>query len=53
MMWNFLVSGLLVGSTIVLFDGSPAYPDLGALWRLAAQHRVTYFGTSAPTSRPA
>ncbi|KAA2262179.1 acetoacetate--CoA ligase [Solihabitans fulvus] len=48
MMWNFLVSGLLVGSTIVLFDGNPAYPDLTALWRLAEQHRVTYFGTSAP-----
>jgi acetoacetyl-CoA synthetase len=48
MMWNFLVSGLLVGSTIVLFDGSPAHPDLGVLWHLAEQHRVTYFGTSAP-----
>ncbi|MGV1009338.1 MAG: acetoacetate--CoA ligase [Dermatophilaceae bacterium] len=48
MMWNFLVGGLLCGSTIVLFDGSPAYPDLGALWRLAEKHRVTCFGTSAP-----
>ncbi len=48
MMWNFLVGGLLVGSTIVLFDGSPAYPDLGALWRLAEKHRVSCFGTSAP-----
>ena len=48
MMWNFLVSGLLVGSTIVLYDGSPGYPDLRTLWRLAEQHRVTYFGTSAP-----
>ena len=48
MMWNYLISGLLVGSTIVLFDGSPGYPDLGALWKLAEQHRVTYFGTSAP-----
>ncbi|MFJ6670310.1 acetoacetate--CoA ligase [Actinosynnema sp. NPDC091369] len=48
MMWNFLVSGLLVGSTIVLFDGSPAHPDLNVLWHLAEQHRVTYFGTSAP-----
>ncbi|QFU85531.1 acetoacetate--CoA ligase [Amycolatopsis sp. YIM 10] len=48
MMWNFLISGLLVGSTIVLFDGSPGYPDLNALWHLAEQHRVTYFGTSAP-----
>jgi acetoacetyl-CoA synthetase len=48
MMWNFLISGLLVGATIVLFDGSPAHPDLGALWRIAERHRVTYFGTSAP-----
>ena len=48
MMWNYLVSGLLVGTTVVLYDGSPAFPDLGALWRLAAQERVTYFGTSAP-----
>ena len=37
MMWNFLVGGLLVGATIVLFDGSPGHPDLGALWRLAEQ----------------
>jgi acetoacetyl-CoA synthetase len=48
MMWNYLVSGLLVGATIVLYDGSPGHPDLGALWRLAGEERVTYFGTSAP-----
>lgn len=48
MMWNLLLSGLLVGSTIVLFDGSPAHPDLGTLWRMAQRHRITYFGTSAP-----
>src|SRR5215207_3141149 len=48
MMWNFLVSGLVVGATIVLYDGSPAHPDLGALWRLAADEGITYFGTSAP-----
>lgn len=48
MMWNYLVGGLLVGSTIVLYDGSPVYPDPLALWRLAAAERVTYFGTSAP-----
>ena len=35
MMWNYLVSGLLVGATIVLYDGNPGYPDLGALWRIA------------------
>jgi acetoacetyl-CoA synthetase len=48
MMWNFLVSGLLVGSTLVLYDGSPAHPGLDTLWRLAAEEGVTYFGTSAP-----
>ncbi|SDZ45448.1 acetoacetyl-CoA synthetase [Amycolatopsis xylanica] len=48
MMWNFLISGLLVGTTIVLFDGSPGHPDLNVLWHLAEQHRVTFFGTSAP-----
>jgi acetoacetyl-CoA synthetase len=48
MMWNFLISGLMVGATVVLFDGSPAHPDLDALWRLAEKHGVTFFGTSAP-----
>ncbi len=48
MMWNYLVSGLLVDATIVLYDGSPAHPDLSVLWRMAAEEGVTYFGTSAP-----
>ncbi|MDG4779285.1 acetoacetate--CoA ligase [Micromonospora sp. WMMD961] len=48
MMWNFLVSGPAVGATIVLFDGNPGHPDLGGLWRLAAETGTTYFGTSAP-----
>ena len=48
MMWNYLVSGLAVDASIVLYDGSPAHPDLGALWQLAAEEGVTYFGTSAP-----
>ena len=47
MMWNLLISGLLVGSTVVLFDGNPGYPDMGTLWRLAEKHRVAYFGVSA------
>ena len=47
MMWNYLVSGLLVESTIVLFDGDPTFPDLTTLWRLAAETRTTYLGTSA------
>jgi acetoacetyl-CoA synthetase len=48
MMWNLLISGLLVGSTIVMYDGSPGYPDLATLWRIAEKHRVAYFGVSAP-----
>ncbi|GAA0509271.1 acetoacetyl-CoA synthetase [Saccharopolyspora subtropica] len=48
MMWNFLVGGLLAGAALVLYDGSPGYPSLSVLWELAARHRVTYFGTSAP-----
>ncbi len=48
MMWNYLVSGLLVGSTVVTFDGNPAWPDISALWQLAEQTRTTYLGTSAP-----
>jgi acetoacetyl-CoA synthetase len=48
MMWNYLVSGLLVGATPVLFDGDPGHPDLAALWHMAADEGVTFFGTSAP-----
>ena len=47
MMWNFLVGGLLLGSTVVLYDGSPGHPDMGALWRFAERSRMTYLGTSA------
>ncbi|MCS7088398.1 MAG: acetoacetate--CoA ligase [Thermoflexales bacterium] len=47
MMWNFLVSGLLLGSTILLYDGSPALEDMLALWRFAEQTEMTLFGTSA------
>ena len=48
MMWNYLVSGLLAGSTLVLFDGDPGHPDLSTLWRLADEVGCTFFGTSAP-----
>jgi acetoacetyl-CoA synthetase len=48
MMWNYLVSGLLVGATVVLFDGDPGHPDLGTLWRLAAETGCDVFGASAP-----
>ena len=47
MMWNYLVSGLLVESTIVLFDGNPGWPDVNRLWQLAADERVELFGVSA------
>ncbi len=47
MMWNIQVSGLLHGSTIVLYDGSPGWPDPGALWRLAAAASLDFLGTSA------
>jgi acetoacetyl-CoA synthetase len=46
-MWNYLVSGLLSDVSIVLYDGNPGYPDLGALWDLAAQTRATLFGSGA------
>ncbi len=48
MMWNYLVSGLLVGATVVLYDGSAGWPDLDALYRLADEEAVTCFGVSAP-----
>jgi acetoacetyl-CoA synthetase len=48
MMWNYLVGGLLNGTTIVLYDGSATYPAPDRLWRLAAEHRVSYLGVGAP-----
>ncbi len=47
MMWNWLVSSLFVGATVTLFDGSPSYPDLKVLWKLADDEEITHFGTSA------
>ena len=47
MMWNFLVSGLLAGSTILLYDGSPGHPDMNILWEFAEETGMTCFGTSA------
>src|SRR6516225_2119136 len=48
MMWNYLAGGLLAGLTVVTYDGSATYPHTGALWQLAAETGVTYFGTGAP-----
>jgi acetoacetyl-CoA synthetase len=48
MMWNYLAGGLLAGLTIVLYDGSATWPATDRLWRLAAEHSVTYLGVGAP-----
>ncbi|MEM6559897.1 MAG: acetoacetate--CoA ligase, partial [Myxococcota bacterium] len=48
MMWNFVVGGLLAGCTVVLYDGHPTHPGPGALWEMASELRLDYFGTSAP-----
>jgi acetoacetyl-CoA synthetase len=48
MMWNFLQAAMLHGATIILYDGSPGYPDLKRLWHLASQFKIHHFGTSAP-----
>jgi acetoacetyl-CoA synthetase len=47
MMWNFLIGCLFSDAAIVLYDGSPGYPDLGALWALAEQTEITCMGVSA------
>lgn len=47
MMWNFLISGLLTGATIVLYDGHPGFPNDDFLWALTEELGITYFGTSA------
>ncbi|HYM46075.1 MAG TPA: acetoacetate--CoA ligase [Solirubrobacteraceae bacterium] len=47
MMWNFLIGALFTDAAIVLYDGSPGHPDLGALWRLAEQTGMTCMGVSA------
>jgi acetoacetyl-CoA synthetase len=47
MMWNWLVSALAVGATVLLYDGSPFYPDSSAIFQLAEDEKMTIFGTSA------
>jgi acetoacetyl-CoA synthetase len=46
MMWNFQLAGLLLGSTIICYDGSPAYPSPDTLWDIAARTHTTVLGTS-------
>jgi len=47
MVWNFLVGGLLLGTTIVCYDGAPTYPDLDGAWRVAASTGTTVLGVGA------
>jgi acetoacetyl-CoA synthetase len=47
MMWNWLVSSLALGARVFLYDGSPFYPDPGAMWQMAQDEKITIFGTSA------
>ncbi|MGE3181019.1 MAG: acetoacetate--CoA ligase [Phycisphaerae bacterium] len=46
MMWNWLVSALGTGATVMLFDGNPAHPTVHTLWEFAAEQKITLFGTS-------
>jgi acetoacetyl-CoA synthetase len=47
MMWNWLVSALAAGATVVLYDGSPFHPEPDHLWHIAEQEQITLFGVSA------
>jgi acetoacetyl-CoA synthetase len=47
MMWNWMVSALGAGATIVLYDGNPFYPNPGALWHMVQDKKITVFGASA------
>ncbi len=46
MMWNWLVSNLAIGSTILLYDGSPFHPDRNSMWDMIDNYKVSHFGTS-------
>lgn len=48
MMWNFVQAAFLMDATLVLYDGSPGYPDMNVLWELAARAPIHHFGTGAP-----
>jgi acetoacetyl-CoA synthetase len=47
-MWNIVMGGLLHGSTVLLFDGNPGYPNMDVLWKFAEESGITIFGTGAP-----
>ncbi len=46
-MWNAQIVGLMVGSTICIYDGNPGYPDMRTLWRFAADNKLSFFGAGA------
>ncbi len=48
MMWNFVQASFLTGATVVLYEGSPAFPDINKLWDFAEKAKINHFGTSAP-----
>ncbi len=47
MMWNYALASLLTGATLVVYDGSPSYPDLNVLWQLAESANIHHFGGGA------
>jgi len=47
MMWNFAAGALLTGATLVLYDGSPSFPDINVLWKLAEKAKIQHFGAGA------
>jgi acetoacetyl-CoA synthetase len=47
MMWNWLLSSLAAGATVMLYDGNPNYPDWHTMWKLVQDERITIFGCSA------
>ena len=47
MMWNWLMSCFAIGSSIVLYDGNPTYPDWGAMWNIVGEEKLTFLGVSA------
>lgn len=47
MMWNYIQSSLLCKATVVLYDGSPAWPEINVLWKFTEQAKINHFGTSA------
>ena len=46
MMWNWLISGLACGACLVLYDGSPSFPEMARMWKLIDDEQITHFGTS-------